>query len=101
MYDKEKFRNYSKWRHNDSGAEWQMIIYLPYAHKETQNFKKSPFFVGAAFPALSSSKGSRDKPPVIPESVAGGLGRDDELRHSVLRGEGACSILMAPFLGDL
>jgi len=78
-----------------------MIIYLPYAHKETQNFKKSPFFVGAAFPALSSSKGSRDKPPVIPESVAGGLGRDDELRHSVLRGEGACSILMAPFLGDL
>ena len=78
-----------------------MIIYLPYAPKETQNLKKSPFFVGAAFPALpvpgvvpgSLSKGSRDKPPVIPESVAGGLGRDDELRHSVLRGEGACSIL--------
>jgi len=33
--------------------------------------KKSFFFVGAAFPALSSSKGSRDKPRVIPESVAG------------------------------
>ena len=45
--------------------------------------------MGAAFPALSSSKGSRDKPPVMPESVADGLGRDDELWHSVLRGEGA------------
>ena len=31
--------------------------------------------------------------PVIPESAAVGLGRDDELRHSVMRGEGTCSIL--------
>jgi hypothetical protein len=28
--------------------------------------------VGAVFPDLSLSKVSRDKPPVIPESVAGG-----------------------------
>ncbi|MFA9613408.1 MAG: hypothetical protein ACERK9_05625, partial [Deltaproteobacteria bacterium] len=29
-------------------------------------------------------------------SAAGGLGRDDELRHSLLRGEGACSYRAEP-----